>query len=147
MLNAPTPASSAAGPDGETRGALREGAPMNAMGGAWFLPRNGLQALIDLLHADGRKVIGPTIAGDAIVCEEITGADDLPRGVGDEQALAVLCRHRARQQQGEQQRERGPWEPSHWSLHAPVFGSPVVNRLPATGLNSSWPSGIGWVIQ
>ena len=49
-------------------------------------PRAELQTLLDLLQADGRKVIGPTVVDGAIVCEEIRRVDELPKGVGDEQA-------------------------------------------------------------
>lgn len=45
-----------------------------------------LDALIRALVADGYVVIGPTERDGAIVLEEISGADDLPRGRGDEQA-------------------------------------------------------------
>ena len=38
-----------------------------AMGGAFFLPRANLQDLLDLLREDGRRLIGPTIADEAIV--------------------------------------------------------------------------------
>ena len=50
---------------------------------AWearFLRTDSLQALIDALIADDRIVIGPTIEQQAIVYEEITSVDDLPRG-------------------------------------------------------------------
>jgi sulfhydrogenase subunit beta (sulfur reductase) len=50
-----------------------------------FLPRSGLDRLISLLHEDGRRVIGPTIADGAIAYEEIRSAADLPLGWGDEQ--------------------------------------------------------------
>jgi hypothetical protein len=50
------------------------------------LDRAGLQALIDALVADGRKVIGPTVRDGAIVCEEITQVGELPAGWGDQQA-------------------------------------------------------------
>ncbi|HEU4921399.1 MAG TPA: 4Fe-4S dicluster domain-containing protein [Candidatus Limnocylindrales bacterium] len=56
-----------------------------ARGGPWFLLRANLQVLIDELRADGRRVIGPTVADGAIVYDEITSADELPRGWGDEQ--------------------------------------------------------------
>ena len=56
-----------------------------AVGGAFFLPRANLQDLLDLLREDGRRLIGPTIADEAIVYDEITSVDDLPQGWGDEQ--------------------------------------------------------------
>lgn len=56
------------------------------IGGAWFLPRTDLQALIDALHADGRTVIGPTVRDGAVVLDEIDAVGALPAGVGDEQA-------------------------------------------------------------
>lgn len=38
-------------------------------------------------------------------------------------------------------------DPIQSVLHAPVFTSAGVNRLAAAALNSSWPAGIGRVIQ
>jgi NAD(P)H-flavin reductase/NAD-dependent dihydropyrimidine dehydrogenase PreA subunit len=60
--------------------------PRRALEGPGYLARADLQLLIDLLREDGRTVIGPTVADDAIVYDEITSLDALPRGVGDEQA-------------------------------------------------------------
>ncbi|GLI92026.1 4Fe-4S dicluster domain-containing protein [Methylocystis echinoides] len=45
----------------------------------------GLQALIEALRRRGRKIIGPTIAGGAIIYDEIDGVRDLPKGFADEQ--------------------------------------------------------------
>jgi NAD(P)H-flavin reductase len=53
--------------------------------GPWFLLRANLQVLIDELRADGRQVIGPTIADGAIVLDEISAVADLPEGWGDRQ--------------------------------------------------------------
>ena len=39
--------------------------------GQWFLARPNLQVLIDALRADGRQVIGPTVADGTIVLDEI----------------------------------------------------------------------------
>jgi len=50
-----------------------------------IIDRSGLQALIDALVADGRRVIGPTVHEGAIVYDEISGIGDLPAGRGDEQ--------------------------------------------------------------
>jgi NAD(P)H-flavin reductase/NAD-dependent dihydropyrimidine dehydrogenase PreA subunit len=54
--------------------------------GPGFLARADLQVLFDLLREDGRTLIGPTIADNAIVYDEISSVDQLPRGWGDEQA-------------------------------------------------------------
>jgi len=54
--------------------------------GPAFLARADLQVLLDLLREDGRTLIGPTLDGGAIVYDEITVVEDLPRGWGDEQA-------------------------------------------------------------
>jgi sulfhydrogenase subunit beta (sulfur reductase) len=48
--------------------------------GTWFLPRAGLQLLIDALRMDGRTVVGPTISQEAIVYDEIRSTDQLPQG-------------------------------------------------------------------
>jgi formate hydrogenlyase subunit 6/NADH:ubiquinone oxidoreductase subunit I len=47
--------------------------------------RNGLNALVAALKADGFEVIGPRKAGAAIVYEPLETADDLPAGWSDEQ--------------------------------------------------------------
>ncbi len=51
-----------------------------------FLPRAGLDRLLDLLKADGRRVVGPTVSGGAIVYDEIHRAADLPSGWTADQA-------------------------------------------------------------
>ncbi|MGZ6255906.1 MAG: 4Fe-4S dicluster domain-containing protein [Candidatus Limnocylindria bacterium] len=51
-----------------------------------FLPREDLHLLLDLLREDGRQIIGPTVADDAIVYDEITSIADLPAGYGAEQS-------------------------------------------------------------
>lgn len=53
---------------------------------ARFISKSELQALIDLLRDDGFTVVGPTIDQEAIVYDELTSVDDLPRGWTDEQA-------------------------------------------------------------
>ena len=53
--------------------------------GPAFLARDGLAALIDLLRADGRTVIGPTILDGAITYDEIDSLTQLPIGWGDRQ--------------------------------------------------------------
>ncbi|MGJ0510468.1 MAG: 4Fe-4S dicluster domain-containing protein [Methylocystis sp.] len=45
----------------------------------------GLHALIGALRGEGRRVIGPAVAGGAIVYDEIDGVQDLPKGMTDEQ--------------------------------------------------------------
>ena len=57
----------------------------STMGGAFFLPRANLQDLLDLLREDGRRLIGPTLADETIVYDEISAVADLPHGWGDEQ--------------------------------------------------------------
>jgi len=61
------------------------GAP-GAIGGAFFLPREHLQDLIDVLREDGRRLIGPTIADGAIIYDEISTVAELPIGWRDEQS-------------------------------------------------------------
>jgi NAD(P)H-flavin reductase/Fe-S-cluster-containing hydrogenase component 2 len=45
-----------------------------------FLARPDLQVLIDLLRAEGRRVIGPTVADGAVVYDEIRTIAELPAG-------------------------------------------------------------------
>jgi NAD(P)H-flavin reductase len=54
--------------------------------GRWYLERSGLDALVAALRADGRTVIGPTVADGAIVYDEIRASAEMPHGVGDVQA-------------------------------------------------------------
>jgi ferredoxin len=49
------------------------------------LQHRDLQRLFDALKKKGYRVIGPTILGSAIVYEEMTSIDDLPKGWEDEQ--------------------------------------------------------------
>lgn len=53
---------------------------------ARLLGREDLQALLDLLRADGRTIIGPTVADGAIVLDEIVSVAQLPAGWGDLQS-------------------------------------------------------------
>ena len=46
----------------------------------------GLDALIQALRQRGFRVIGPTVADDAVVYGDIAGTADLPAGIGDEQS-------------------------------------------------------------
>ena len=48
------------------------------------LDRDGLSALVAVLVADGRTVVGPTVRDGAIVLSELTSADALPYGWGVE---------------------------------------------------------------
>jgi len=50
-----------------------------------LIERDGLEALISTLTAQGYEVIGPTVRGGAIVYDTITAIDDLPEGWTDEQ--------------------------------------------------------------
>src|SRR6185437_6031153 len=50
------------------------------------LARADLGRLFDALHAEGYRVIGPTLRDSAIVYDEIDGPADLPIGWTDEQA-------------------------------------------------------------
>jgi len=57
-----------------------------APAGAAFLPRERLDALLDLLREGGRTVMGPTVRDGAVMLGEIANAADLPAGWQDEQA-------------------------------------------------------------
>ena len=47
---------------------------------AYLLPRSELDRLFGALAADGRRIVGPTIAEGAVVYDELSGASDLPHG-------------------------------------------------------------------
>ena len=54
--------------------------------GSWhWLDGGGLQSLVDVLRADGHRVVGPRIADGAIVIRDLDSAADLPAGWLDEQ--------------------------------------------------------------
>ncbi len=63
------------------------------MASAAVLDSDGLQALIDELHTRGYRVLGPTLRDGAVVLAEISSLDDLPRGIGDEQAAGRYRTH------------------------------------------------------
>jgi formate hydrogenlyase subunit 6/NADH:ubiquinone oxidoreductase subunit I len=50
------------------------------------LAKEDFQALLDLLWNEGYRVIGPTVAQEAIVYDEVRRVDDLPCGWTDEQS-------------------------------------------------------------
>lgn len=50
-----------------------------------YLPRDGLQNLLDVLLASGFDCIGPQVRDGAIVYDALTSADALPKGVRDQQ--------------------------------------------------------------
>ena len=54
--------------------------------GTRLLAKQHFQALLDLLWGQGYRVIGPTVAQEAIIYDEIRIVDDLPRGWTDEQS-------------------------------------------------------------
>jgi len=54
--------------------------------GQQFLPRDRLDALLDLLREGGRMIVGPVVRDGAVVLDEISTVADLPRGWRDEQA-------------------------------------------------------------
>jgi NAD(P)H-flavin reductase/NAD-dependent dihydropyrimidine dehydrogenase PreA subunit len=53
--------------------------------GPGFLARADLQVLLDLLREGDRHLIGPTLADNAVIYDEIARVEDLPMGWGDEQ--------------------------------------------------------------
>jgi ferredoxin len=56
------------------------------VGARVLLDRAAFGALLGELRAQGYELVGPTVRDGAIALARIGGADDLPRGVGDEQA-------------------------------------------------------------
>ena len=50
------------------------------MPAAWFLPRADLDRLFGALAADGRRIVGPTIADGAVVYDELRSPAELPAG-------------------------------------------------------------------
>jgi ferredoxin len=59
---------------------------MVRVGDSAVLDRAGFAALLQALVADGRELVGPTVRDGAIVLDTLRGIDELPRGVGDDQA-------------------------------------------------------------
>jgi NAD(P)H-flavin reductase/formate hydrogenlyase subunit 6/NADH:ubiquinone oxidoreductase subunit I len=51
-----------------------------------FLRRDAFDRLLEALHDDGRRIIGPRVADGAIIYDEVRTAADLPIGWHDEQA-------------------------------------------------------------
>ncbi len=56
------------------------------IGARVVLDREAFGSLLAALSSDGRELVGPTVRDGAIVLDRLRGIDDLPRGVGDEQA-------------------------------------------------------------
>ena len=59
--------------------------PGSTVGSHVWLPRTGLQALVDALSTAGYRVVGPQVADGAIVLRDLDDADRLPHGWLDEQ--------------------------------------------------------------
>ena len=59
---------------------------MTSAAPALVIDGSGFATLLDVLRADGREVLGPTVRDGAIALAPLASIDDLPRGVGDEQA-------------------------------------------------------------
>ncbi|MGC5566475.1 4Fe-4S dicluster domain-containing protein [Streptomyces sp. FR-108] len=55
---------------------------MSGSPAAAVLDRNGLDALVKVLAAQGRTVVGPTVRDGAVVLSELASADELPFGWG-----------------------------------------------------------------
>ena len=53
---------------------------------SYFLPRADFEGLFEALTADGRHVVGPTVAEEAVVYDEIDSAAELPYGLTAETA-------------------------------------------------------------
>ncbi len=89
------------------------------LGADWFLARPNLGVLIDALRADGRTVVGPRVVDGAITYAEIESADDLPIGVGDEQAPG----HYRLVERGDRRAfdyTVGPLSPKRWTFPSPL---------------------------
>jgi NAD(P)H-flavin reductase len=89
------------------------------MGADWFLARANLGVMIDALRAEGRTVVGPRVVDGAITYAEIESVDDLPIGIGDEQApghyrLVERSHHRAFDY------TVGPLSPKRWTFPSPL---------------------------
>ena len=59
---------------------------MPAIGDRVVIDRDAFAALLQALVDDGRELVGPTVRDGAIVLDTLRGIDDLPRGIGDDQA-------------------------------------------------------------
>jgi ferredoxin len=59
--------------------------PGPTVGSHAWLPRAGLQALVDALAASGHRVVGPQVADGAVVLRDLADAAALPHGWLDEQ--------------------------------------------------------------
>jgi sulfhydrogenase subunit beta (sulfur reductase) len=57
--------------------------------GPVFLPRDGLQGLIEGLQQAGYRCVGPRMRDEVIVYDTLGSMDDLPRGVHDRQSPGV----------------------------------------------------------
>lgn len=63
-----------------------------------FLPRNGLQSLLDALRCSGYRCVGPQVKEGAIVYETLQSVDELPRGIRDEQSPGGYRLHQTAEQ-------------------------------------------------
>lgn len=100
---------------------------------AAFLPRARLDDLIALLIADGRTVIGPTLADGTIAYDEIRSAEELPIGWRDEQRPGG---YRLTQLQGDGASVFGftvgpsSWKQYTFPARVPIGRATTVDELP-----------------
>ena len=99
-----------------------------------WLPFDDLDRLFDALRADGRTIIGPVVRDEAIVLDEISGAGELPAGVGAE---AAPGRYRLTRRDDARRFDHavGPMSPKRFTFppRAPIR----VGRRTATGVRFS----------
>ncbi|PLY15038.1 MAG: sulfite reductase subunit A [Sedimenticola sp.] len=55
-------------------------------GGRAILPAQSLQTLIDVVHSQGYRLIGPTLEDNAIVYDDLENVENLPLGISDRQS-------------------------------------------------------------
>jgi len=60
--------------------------PVPGIGSRVVVDRHGFGAILEALVETGHELLGPTVRDGAIVLDRLRGVDELPRGVGDEQA-------------------------------------------------------------
>ena len=107
---------------------------MLAIGDSVVLDRAGLGVLLAVLKADGHELVGPAVRDGAIVLGPLDGIEDLPRGVGDEQAPG----HYRLRQRGDEALFGYAAPPQSWKRELLVPRTPLVQiRRSAGGFSAA----------